>query len=90
MRHINGTPVHGLFVGRNDLSDISDDEHVGVASFNPRPSLACNGSSDICPEQEAPVRFSTAVQTIAPSTIATLRQNDMYIASLRMRSVSLV
>jgi hypothetical protein len=47
-------------------------------------------TSDICPEQEAPVRFSTTVQTIAPSTIATLRQNDLYIASARIRSVSLV
>ena len=39
---------------------------------------------------ETPVRFSTAVQTVAPSTIATLRQNSTYMASIRSRSVSLV
>ena len=39
---------------------------------------------------DTPVRFSTAVQTVAPSTIATLRQNQTYLASLRTRNVSLV
>ena len=39
---------------------------------------------------ETPVRFSTAVQTIAPSTIARLRQNNTYLASLKTRNVSLV
>ena len=42
------------------------------------------------PDPDTPVRFSTAVQTIAPSTIARLRQNDTYLASLRTRNVSLV
>ena len=39
---------------------------------------------------EEPARFSTAVQTVEPSTIATLRQNRDYMASIRSRSVSLV
>ena len=42
-------------------------------------------------DPETPVRFSTAVQTIAPSTIARLRQNNTYLASLqKTRNVSLV
>ena len=44
---------------------------------------------DTC-DDETPVRFSTAVQTIAPSTVAKLRQNNTYLASLRTRNVSLV
>ena len=87
-RYSNGTPVNGVFGSGDDLGNISDDEHIVVTSIKPGPS--CDTLSDVCPEQEAPLRFSTAVQTITPSTIATLRKNDMYIASLRIRSVSLV
>ena len=39
---------------------------------------------------EEPVRFSTAVQTVEPSTIATLRQNKDYIANYKSRSFSIL
>ena len=55
--------------------------------FSPSDEMSDSGSQD---DPQAPVRFSTGVQTIAPSAIATLRQNNTYLASLRNRNVSLV
>lgn len=94
-RHSNVTPVHAVFGSRDQLSLSSDEEQRDVtsaASSRARPDSACSEVSNLYVEQEldTPVRFSTAVQTIAPSTIATLRQNNTYLAGLRTRSVSLV
>ena len=70
----HGTPVHGVF-GHGDQYSVSVAEEMSEATEE---------------QEEAPVRFSTGVQTIAPSAIATLRQNNTYLASLRNRNVSLV
>lgn len=70
----HGTPVHGVF-GHSEEYSVSVAEEMSEV-----------GSQ----EEDAPVRFSTGVQTIAPSAIATLRQNNTYLASLRNRNVSLV
>ena len=82
----HGTPVHGLLEPGGRVS----------AASNTSERSALSGISllykDGVEEEglETPVRFSTAVQTVAPSTIATLRQNSTYMASIRSRSVSLV
>ena len=73
----HGTPVHGLLSHRGQFSPC-DEMSEAEAEL---------GSQD---GSQAPVRFSTGVQTIAPSAIATLRQNNTYLASLRNRNVSLV
>ena len=73
-RHSNVMPVYVPEEGSDTGSHVS---HV--------PDTCYDGDTP-----ETPVRFSTAVQTIAPSTIARLRQNDTYLASLRTRNVSLV
>ena len=60
---------------------------AGLAIYDPESS----DTGSQVGEGETPVRFSTAVQTIAPSTIARLRQNNTYLASLqKTRNVSLV
>ena len=84
----------------NMARDEVEAEGGGIANPNFRHSLGAGlaiydpESSDTgsqAGEGETPVRFSTAVQTIAPSTIARLRQNNTYLASLqKTRNVSLV
>ena len=60
---------------------------AGLAIYDPESSETGSQAG----EGETPVRFSTAVQTIAPSTIARLRQNNTYLASLqKTRNISLV
>ena len=84
----------------NMARDEVEAEGGGIANPNFRHSLGAGlaiydtESSDTgsqAGEGETPVRFSTAVQTIAPSTIVRLRQNNTYLASLqKTRNVSLV
>ena len=76
----NCTPVHGVFGSSNDLDDISDDEQTMVAEA--ASVCSCKG------QETPPERFSLAVQTTAPSTIAAYKQNNM--TRLKTRSVSLV
>ena len=64
---------------------------AGLAIYDPECSDSGSQAAGEAGDPETPVRFSTAVQTIAPSTIARLRQNNTYLASLqKTRNVSLV
>ena len=96
-RNNNGTPIHGVFTTREgsirsgkyrlEPEDPSHDRHSAASSNLSESVISVGsnlfrsmGSSD--PEGE-PVRYSTAVQTTAPSTTASMRYN-------RTRNVSLV
>ena len=86
----HGTPVHGLLEpgGRvSAASNTSERSALSGISLLYKDGVEEDG---VVEGVESPVRFSTAVQTVAPSTIATLRQNSTYMASIRSRSVSLV
>ena len=86
----HGTPVHGLLEpgGRvSAASNTSERSALSGISLLYKDGVEEDG---VVEGVEGPVRFSTAVQTVAPSTIATLRQNSTYMASIRSRSVSLV
>ena len=86
----HGTPVHGLLEPRTRVSAASNvSERSALSGIS---LLYKDGVEEDAAVEglETPVRFSTAVQTVAPSTIATLRQNSTYMASIRSRSVSLV
>ena len=72
----HGTPVHGL-LGNPEREQFSPCDEMSESDHSQE-------------DPQAPARFSTGVQTIAPSAIATLRQNNTYLASLRNRNVSLV
>ena len=82
----HGTPVHGLLEPGGRPASVASDR----SAFSGISLLYRDGAPHSEEEGESPLRFSTAVQTVAPSTIATLRQNSSYMASLRSRSVSLV
>ena len=82
----HGTPVHGLLEPGGRPASVSSDR----SAFSGISLLYREGAPPSEEEGESPLRFSTAVQTVAPSTIATLRQNSSYMASIRSRSVSLV
>ena len=87
-RVTHGTPVHGLLEPGGRVSAASNtSERSAMSGIS---LLYKDGVDEDVEGVETPVRFSTAVQTVAPSTIATLRQNSTYMASIRSRSVSLV
>ena len=89
-RQSHGTPVHGLLEPRTRDSEASDRSSVSGLSLLYRAAVLEAPREEDSEGSEEPVRFSTAVQTVEPSTIATLRQNRDYMASIKSRSVSLV
>ena len=97
----HGTPVHGLLergAGRSSQASTSsvhsglelaatglEQEESWIYGVGGR-SLGRGGDLEQEEPPSPPARFSTAVQTVAPSTIATLRQNNTYLSSSRSRS----
>ena len=89
----NGTPVHTTTKSVTSNGESPSNSIVSVGSNLYRVMGGKGFDQDMEEEPDSPatpVRFSTAVQTIAPSAIATLRQSSDYMASIRIRNTSLV
>ena len=86
----NGTPVHTLKDTNVEGTPPAEDTASIVSVVSNYHHNMEKYDDDEQDTPATPVRFSTAVQTIAPSAIATNRLSSDYVASLRNRNTSLV